>query len=216
MNKKKILMLADSGSIHTRKWVEILKPFFDVSLVTFSSVKIEGIDCINLDLNKKVNVEGGNIVYLSKFLQINGIIRRIKPDLINAHYLTSYGFIAALLKNKKIPLVLSVHGTDIMITPKRNLFYRILTLFTLKKADHIFSVALHMTKEISKYIQLTSDRISTIQYGVDLQRITSCHSDERDIDFISTRNLYPNRKYFQHYHLNQYSILKVNPKRSLY
>ena len=189
---KKILMLADSGSIHTKKWVEILRPFFEIFLVSFSLEKIEGIICINLDLNKKINEDGGNIVYFKKLWEINQIIKKIKPDLINAHYLTSYGFIGALLKRKSIPLVLSVHGDDIVITPKKNIFYRLATIFTLKKSDHIFSVAQHMTNEIFKYVKLASNRVSTLQYGVDLQRIASYHSDERDINFISTRNLYPN------------------------
>ena len=192
MINKKILILADSGSIHTRKWLEMLKPNYTVVLVSFSPEKISGVQCINLNLENKIRVEGGNTVYLKKLWEINRIIKRIKPDLINAHYLTSYGFIAALLKRKRIPLVLSVHGTDIMVSPQKNIFYRLLTIFTLKRADHIFSVAKHMTEEMVKYVKLPFDRITTIQYGVNIEQIREYRKDERDIDFISTRNLYDN------------------------
>ena len=192
MINKKILILADSGSIHTRKWLEMLKPNYTVVLVSFSPEKISGVQCINLNLENKIRVEGGNAVYLKKLWEINRIIKNIKPDLINAHYLTSYGFIAALLKRKRIPLVLSVHGTDIMVSPQKNIFYRLLTIFTLKRADHIFSVAKHMTEEMVKYVKLPFDRITTIQYGVNIEQIREYRKDERDIDFISTRNLYDN------------------------
>ena len=192
MINKKILILADSGSIHTRKWLEMLKPNYTIVLVSFSSEKISEVQCINLNLENKIRVEGGNAVYLKKLWEINRIIKRIKPDLINAHYLTSYGFIAALLKRKRIPLVLSVHGTDIMVSPQKNIFYRLLTIFTLKRADHIFSVAKHMTEEMVKYVKLPFDRITTIQYGVNIEQIREYRKDERDIDFISTRNLYDN------------------------
>ena len=79
-----------------------------------------------------------------------------------------------------------------MVTPQRGFLLHLITKFTLKKANHIFSVAQHMTDQIETYIGKNSFKITTIQYGVDFDYISQKNNQNRTIDFISTRNFVPN------------------------
>jgi len=187
----KLLLFADSNSIHTKQWVEILKDNYEIHLISFSTSKIIGVNNYNIPVGK-IKQTGGNYKYIFKLFKIRKIFRKIKPDVINAHFLTSYGFLASIVKAHSTPLILSVHGTDIMVTPRKGLLFYLITKFTLNKANHIFSVAQHMTDQIENYIGKSSSKITTIQYGVEFDYISQINSQNRTIDFISTRNFVPN------------------------
>lgn len=212
----KLLLFADSNSIHTKKWIEILQKHFEIHLVSFSSNHIKGVINYSIPVGK-INPTGGNYKYLLKLLKIRKIFRSINPDIINAHYTTSYGFIAALLKKKQTKFILSVHGTDVMVTPIKGFLLKLITKFTLNKSDHIFSVAQHMTEKIIEYLNGNKENITTIQYGVDIDQISKFTSPNRKIDFITTRNLIPNSnheiilKAFKKYinHINHFAILYI-------
>lgn len=185
---KKLLILADCN-IHTKTWIGILKDLFEIHLISFSPINIEGIQNYKID-SGDINQNGGNYKYLFKLNKIRKLINTIKPDIINAHYLTSYGLIAAILKGKK-PLIMSLHGTDVMVTAKKNILFSLAAKYTLNKSDHIFSVSKFMTEELSKYLSTTKP-LTTVQYGVDVDRIHNNSTNEKIYDFISTRDIINN------------------------
>ena len=64
-------------------------------------------------LNMNINSDGGNIKILYKIFQIYKIIKQISPDIVNAHYITSYGFISSIIKvffNLKYKLIFICMG----------------------------------------------------------------------------------------------------------
>jgi glycosyltransferase involved in cell wall biosynthesis len=188
---KRLIILADSNSIHTKKWVQILGEKFEVHLISFSQTKIEGIKNYNIS-SKKINPKGNNFFYLFKIFKIRSLLKKIKPDIINAHYLTSFGLVAALVKPVNTPLIQTVHGTDIMVTPDKNFILDFFAKFSLNKAHHIFSVAEHMTDKLKLKFGIDSSKITTIQYGVNFSQIREKTKSHKKIDFISTRNLIHN------------------------
>jgi glycosyltransferase involved in cell wall biosynthesis len=60
---------------------------------------------------------------------------RIKPDILDAHNITVYGYLG--VASGFHPLVLTVWGSDILIDPKQNAVYRFLSKQALKRADCI-------------------------------------------------------------------------------
>jgi glycosyltransferase involved in cell wall biosynthesis len=169
----KIICLAPTNASHTIKWV--------------NSLSEQGIQVLVYGLNKSprgefhkdVIVEEFNIpaevvskksgslskfIYFKAYPHVMHIIKTFKPDLIHAHYATSYGLLGAMTGFH--PYILSVWGTDVFTFPKRSLVYKLLFKCNLKKADKILSTSIFMSKEISKY---TSKKIEITPFGVDLE-----------------------------------------------
>ena len=93
---KKLVLFGDSNSIHTKKWVEMLIDNYEIHLISFSTNKISGVQNYNIPVGK-INPTGGNYKYIFKIVKIRKLVRIINPVIINAHYLTSYGFIASIV-----------------------------------------------------------------------------------------------------------------------
>lgn len=62
-------------------------------------------------------------------------IRRIKPQLVIGCMATKYGFYTTIARTK--PTIVIIWGSDILIAPKRFVFFRFLAKHTLKNADAI-------------------------------------------------------------------------------
>lgn len=164
----KILWLASANSIHTKRWV--------------SSLTLQGLTIVLISLtNEESNfyVERGIKVYEFGFKKVNtlnkiryiGIIRKLKfiialetPDIIHAHYASSYGLLGAL--SGFHPYIVSVWGSDVYDFPNNWLTKKILK-YTLKKADRILSTSNVMAKETRKY---TDKSIEITPFGVDVDR----------------------------------------------
>lgn len=161
----KICFLGDAGSIHLRRWVEYFRDNnHQVSIISFRNAQIKNVDVrfVGEDLN--IDSGGGNFKYLKKIKTIKKIIKEINPDIINAHYLTSYGLIGALIKDRH--LVVSTWGSDILVTPKRNIIYKKLTQYVLKKSDLVTSDSNFMSEEIVR-LGYDKNKIITRPMGID-------------------------------------------------
>ncbi|GAA0758159.1 glycosyltransferase [Clostridium sartagoforme] len=188
----KICFLGDAGSIHTKRWIEFFRDSgTEVHLISFRNANIPGIKFYYMGDSINIDGDGGNKEYLKKLFKIKSIIKNIKPDLINAHYLTSYGFIGSLVKGK-IPFVVSTWGTDILVTPKKNKAYELLTKYVLKKCSLVTSDSEYMSKEI---INLKADKkkVITVPMGVSLSDMDfQTINENRDNTFLSMRTLCEN------------------------
>jgi hypothetical protein len=74
--------------------------------------------------------------YLSGLLwliQVRILLRKIKPDILDGHFIVISGYLAA--SSGFHPLVLSAWSSDILITPKKKLIHRFIIKYFLKKAD---------------------------------------------------------------------------------
>jgi glycosyltransferase involved in cell wall biosynthesis len=109
-------------------------------------------------------------------IQIRNLVRKNKPDILHAHYVTDCGFLGAL--SGFHPLVLTAWGSDIQIDPKRNPLVKTLTKYALKKADLVTCDGEHIMPKTS---ELGADprKIKVINFGVDTKKFSPRQSDER-------------------------------------
>jgi glycosyltransferase involved in cell wall biosynthesis len=103
------------------------------------------------------------------------MIRSIKPDIVDAHYITGYGYIG--IASGFYPLVLTAWGSDILITPKRNPILKILTQAALRRADRIVCDSRILKCEIIQ-MGIRPEKISIIQFGVDTQRFSPAQRND--------------------------------------
>lgn len=187
----KICFLGDAASIHIRRWCEYFRDKGDkVSIISFREAEIPGVNVIYIGDKLNINSEGGNLTYLKKIWTIKKIISDLKPDIVNAHYLTSYGFLAALTRIK--PLVVSTWGSDILVTPKRNIIYKKLTEFVIKRSNLITSDSNFMSEEIVN-LGGKKENIITAPMGIDITNFNLVgRSTENRNTFLSMRTLCKN------------------------
>ena len=187
MLNKKILFVANSESIHTSKWVDyFVNKNYDVYLATFSLVN--NTKCKNifyLSLNG-VSTNGGNYYYLLKIFKLSKIFREVQPNIVNAHYSYSLGFISLLaLKLSKIETKYSVvcHGSDILDVPYS--FFEKINKFVLKNSDKIFAVSSQIKDKIEE-LDINIDKVFVGQYGLDSNLKENSYVI-KDIDILSNR-----------------------------
>lgn len=128
----RIFLLADGTSPHTIKWVNSLLSenvkIFLFSITQVSSELITISNQNNFSFNKKsLSVNPNNstfrkTAYLKLLPQLNRELKQFKPDIVHAHYISSYGLLAYLSGFR--PYVLSVWGSDILVFPKRSIIHK--------------------------------------------------------------------------------------------
>lgn len=122
-------------------------------------------------------------------------VRDRKCDLIHAHWVVPAGLMALVAGRVcRKPVVVTVHGSDILVVPEKSHLIRGLVKYTLTHADAITSVADHLTDRIVG-MGVPRKKILTFPMSVPAESFTSEGDtpegwDERTIIF-SNRSLYP-------------------------
>jgi len=163
--KKKILYIADSTSIHSQRWINyFLTQGYRIYIITIGKKRqiLDGVTHVANFHQFYYN----SPTFITNLLKTRRIIRKIKPDILHAHFIHQYGWLGAL--SQFHPFILTIWGTDILKLPhaSRGKFGKLLTQYTLKKAD-----ALTATSEAAKKeaISLGSDirKMDVIFWGID-------------------------------------------------
>jgi glycosyltransferase involved in cell wall biosynthesis len=173
----KIALFAPSTSTHTQKWALGLKRNgLDICVITFanhySKEHAERVETYALP-----QYLPGKLSYLTTVFALRSLLTQIKPDIVHAHYASSYGFVASLARIS--PLYLSVWGSDVYHFPKKPLNKRILS-FSLSSATYICSTSRAMLEETKKY---TDKHIELIPFGVDTNHFVPNPSQKSSGEF---------------------------------
>lgn len=207
VRRLKICFVAPSDNYHIEKWCRWFSSHgHEVYVISFADTMIDG--AVVYGLGASVDVLGsdwGKIKYLTYSGKIKHIVKEIQPDIVNAHYATSYGTAMALSGLKGY--VLSVWGSDVYDFPNKSFFHQAMLRFSLFRAGHIFSTSHDMARETGKY---TNKTIEITPFGVDMEMFSPDkrqrkHSSE---DFIvgTVKALTP--KYGIEYLLKAIAIIK--------
>jgi glycosyltransferase involved in cell wall biosynthesis len=105
---------------------------------------------------------------LKLFLDFRKVLRHFSPDLIHAGPIPTCGFFTALAGFK--PLLLMSWGSDILAKGNKNLIWRWMTKFTIKRADMIACDCLAVRDRIVELTGYPRDRIIIFPWGVDLSQ----------------------------------------------
>ncbi len=105
--------------------------------------------------------------YLFYTSKLKKTIRHFKPDILHAHYATSYGLIGRLSGFR--PFIVSVWGADIFDFPHISILNKKLIQRNLQYPDMVMSTSRVMKKEILKYV----DReVEVTPFGVDIKQFS--------------------------------------------
>lgn len=160
----KICFLGPADNYHIQKWCYWFKEHnYQVDIISYSKGQIDG--CVVHYIDCGANIHGRDfqkLKYLSRIMDIKRIIANIQPDIINVHYASSYGTVAALAR---LPhYFLSVWGSDIYDFPRKSFLHKCMIKYSLRRADILFSTSKCMAKEVNKY---TNKQVIITPFGVD-------------------------------------------------
>lgn len=181
----KICFMAPAENYHTAKWgTWFSKRGHQVHIISFTKGSIDG--CTIHIVNSGADIHGGDgqkLKYLLQAHKIHQLVKAIQPDIINVHYATSYGTVAALANLP--PYILSVWGSDIYDFPKKSIFHRMMLQFSLSRANTLFSTSTAMAEEASKYTRKT---FTITPFGVDCKLFSPDKTRAKQHDMVDTKN----------------------------
>ena len=146
----KVLLLSDSDSPHTLRWAKSLNTR-GIGIGIFSLHKpnprlysdFPEIKLFSLHISRKIQDKAetslSKLVYLKAISEVKKAIDLFKPDIVHAHYASSYGLIGAMLNFH--PYFVSVWGSDVFRFPKYSLFHKYIFKYTISRADKLFSIS---------------------------------------------------------------------------
>lgn len=198
-NQMRICYIADAFSIHMQRWVNYFAGRgHDIHFITKRSGKGYS-DSVQFHLLNspipRFSAISGYINSLSWIIQARQLIKRIKPDIIDGHYITLYGYLA--IASGFHPVVLTPWGSDILIMPQKRL-HKLLIKFALGKADLIICDSQTLKKGLEK-LGTSPTKIRMVYNGVDTQQFSPKPGNEFKAKIglpgsptiISTRSLRP-------------------------
>jgi len=188
----KICYIADAQSIHTQRWVKwFAEHGHEVHLIAEYPAELENVK-IHL-----VKERGGVINFVRRTWQTMKTVKKIKPDILHAHYVTGYGFFGAF--SGFHPLIITAWGSDVLIDAKESFFKRVVVKYALRKADLITCDGENMREAMTK-LGADSQKINIIYFGIDTQKFSPKQRSEKLREelgisnspmIISLRNLEP-------------------------
>jgi glycosyltransferase involved in cell wall biosynthesis len=172
--ERRVVYLADAPYIHTRRWVQhFARRGWDAHVISFRPAEIEGAT---------VHYAGGfeaigKARYVLKARRVRAMVRDLRPDLVHALHLTSYGFLAGLSGFQ--PSIVSVWGTDVLEAPSLTPLHRWITRHALRRAGAITATGLRLAEATLPYAP-AGKPVTVIPYGVDLDRFAPAPRVARD------------------------------------
>jgi L-malate glycosyltransferase len=178
----RILLLSDADNPHTMKWaIGLANAGLTVGVFSFrkplSNIYNDSrIELLNPNVYDQ-NIVTSNVLQKLKYVTavswLKKAIYKFKPDILHAHYASSYGMLGALCGFH--PYVISVWGSDVYDFPKQGFLQKLLLKYNLSKADMICSTSHVMQKETQQYTQKKA--INVIPFGVDTNIFKKQSSD---------------------------------------
>ena len=163
----KICYLADLRSPHTKRWVDYFIKEHEIDLIT---LKYQGVS--NMFFSRKdyeaIGVQVHEITkreLLLSPLTIRGLLKKITPDIIHAHFVTHYGFLGAI--SGFHPFVVSPWGSDIGRDVEQSKVFKFTVKYALRKADIVQCMDESFRQRVINLIG-DSNSIKVIKEGINL------------------------------------------------
>jgi len=167
----KICFLSYNEDIHSKKWMRYFKEKgHDIEVL---SVFRTGIKPLDIVLN---------------IIPVRIRLKKIKPDILHAHYAGVNGVSGAL--SGFHPFFLTAQGSDILVITKSRLV-KAMVRFSLKKADLITCGSHHVQENIIK-LGIDPAKVKLIYFGTDIKKFFPVKKQDNQNPIVaSLRNLDP-------------------------
>ena len=188
---KKLLIFGPANSPHLLNWAlplkEMYNDIYEVKILTFHLPAL-GMDYKGIDVQYIKPMTGTKLDYFFQLGEVQKLIKAYAPDVIHAHYASSYGFISTTI-SYQCKKILTVWGSDVLHA-RKNFFLKALIDRSLKKFAWINVPSLELSAILQK-IGIPKSKILVFQYGIDLEvfdQYKEPKGDSGEIVILSSRN----------------------------
>lgn len=161
-SKLRLCFIADPRSIHTVRWIRFFaERGHRVALV---SADIPGDDLridVHCPLSPSSPIRGTRIP--RNVFELRTFLRKFRPHVLHAHYINEAGWLGAL--SRFHPFVLTAWGSDVYIAPGVSVLARVLTPWTVRKADYVTADS-HDQIESLRRMGASAHRTAVVGWGV--------------------------------------------------
>ena len=174
----RICYVSSTLSNHDKRFLEkFVEKRYEVHVVSFTNVRMGDMDGITFHSfpiefgEESLTLTGGvklvpDMIRAATFLR--KVLKEIKPDVLHAGFVQKDGFPSALTGYH--PFLLMPWGSDILVHPKKSFLIKMLTKFTLRRADMITCDAEFVKREIIRISGYPEDKIVVFPWGIDLNK----------------------------------------------
>ena len=165
----KVLLLAPGNVIHSQRWANgLVEAGIDVLFASQHAFLPGGWDSRVRHARLPF---GGPMGYFANAPALARLHMRTGCDILNAHYATGYGTLAAVSRIR--PRLVSVWGSDVYDFPEASPLHRTLLQTTLSRADAIGSTSEAMAEHVKRLLGASwSKPIFVTPFGVDTSRFS--------------------------------------------
>jgi glycosyltransferase involved in cell wall biosynthesis len=169
-----LAFLGDPNLIHLRRWVS----FFEsrghrITMLVPQGFKVDpGLPpSIAFETFRSFKPKSlfAPVGFFRSWWSIRRTVARVKPDVLNAHFLTIHGWHAWMAGFH--PYAITLWGSDIYIAPKKWLAVRLMARLTLRSADLVMADSMDL-KHGAEELSARPERTELIGWGVDLTRFS--------------------------------------------
>ena len=181
-----ICYVADAGSIHTQKWaIHFASIGNEVHIISFRDAQIKGVQVHYINSRGTISISPAasfisKIGYLFWTGKVRRMIKKIRPDILHAHWATSYGLLGAL--SGFHPFILSVWGSDVSVFPKKLWITKKILEFNLNRADIVTATSNALAEDTKNYIN-DNKQVHIIPFGVNINQFTSADKNYQSDEF---------------------------------
>jgi len=161
----------------------------DVHFVSMSPGPELGVPTYNVGIGRKYSESEGKWKYPISMLRAKRLIKRLKPDIVHAHYVTSCGLTALICGFH--PSVVTAHGSDLTVGIKSRIWRPLLRrIFKFSDCVNVVSPDL---ADMAKSLGIDPDKIRTLTLGIDTERFALSQRPQfekyRPLRLVCTRRL---------------------------
>jgi glycosyltransferase involved in cell wall biosynthesis len=170
----RIAFLGDPASIHMRRWVNYFAGRgHDVTLLLPADGPSPTGIASSVAVERFIRFAARGRFPPASFLRarrsLRGALARVRPDILNAHYLTANGWHAWM--SGFHPYAITLWGSDVFLTPRDSRDFAAYARLSLKAADMVM-VNSEALRRGAVALGAAADRTELVQWGVDLTRFS--------------------------------------------
>jgi glycosyltransferase involved in cell wall biosynthesis len=138
----------------------------DVRFISLSPSPERAVPTYNVGLGKKYSASEGKWKYPISMIRARGLIKKLKPDIVHAHYVTSAGLAAMVCGFH--PAIVTVHGSD-LTTGIKSRIWKVLLRNIFEFSDCVNTVSKDL-QDMVLSLGFSSDKIKTFTLGIDTEK----------------------------------------------
>jgi len=164
-----ICFISVGGFLHIGPYLTYFKDAgHEVSFITLSPSPKRGVPTYNTGLGGKYSGTEGQWKYPISMLRARYLVRKLRPDIVHTHYVTSGG-LAGLVCGFH-PTITTVHGSDLNLNLKSKV-WRFLLKAVFKHADCVNTVSRDLREKVNS-LGISSGKVRVLNVGVDTDKFS--------------------------------------------